>query len=168
MLEVGGEDGTASLGEFGELLRIAVGLAGGGALEQFGVFGGAQGGDFAGEVLQVFQSLALLLVFAGGLGEVEDQAVEQQVAALRALFGFGAGQSCANPPPPATAWKSVARPTTAACNCAPSPSTPTATASATATSKPSGAANSNASRPCSPPRAANSAWNARWGWGKWR
>ena len=93
MLEVGGEDGTASLGEFGELLRIAVGLAGGGALEQFGVFGGAQGGDFAGEVLQVFQSLALLLVFAGGLGEVEDQAVEQQVAALRALFGFGAGQS---------------------------------------------------------------------------
>ncbi|CDI94686.1 hypothetical protein BN889_06680 [Pseudomonas aeruginosa PA38182] len=89
MLEVGGEDGVASLGEFGELLRIAVGLAGGGALEQFGVFGGAQGGDFAGEVLQVFQALALLLVFAGGLGEVEDQAVEQQVAALRALFGFG-------------------------------------------------------------------------------
>lgn len=93
MLEVGGEDGVASLGEFGELLRIAVGLAGGGALEQFGVFGGAQGGDFAGEVLQVFQSLALLLVFAGGLGEVENQAVEQQVAALRPLFGFGAGQS---------------------------------------------------------------------------
>lgn len=47
-------------------------------------------------------------------------------------------------------------------------STPTATASATATSKPSGAANSNASRPCSPPRAANSAWNARWEWEKWR
>lgn len=93
LLEVGGEDGVASLGEFGELLRIAVGLAGGGALEQFGVFGGAQGGDFAGEVLQVFQALALLLVFAGGLGEVEDQAVEQQVAALRALFGFGACQS---------------------------------------------------------------------------
>ncbi|EVT88775.1 hypothetical protein Z046_21830 [Pseudomonas aeruginosa VRFPA09] len=93
MLEVGGEDGVASLGEFGELLRIAVGLAGGGALEQFGVFGGAEGGDFAGEVLQVFQALALLLVFAGGLGEVENQAVEQQVAALRALFGFGAGQS---------------------------------------------------------------------------
>ena len=81
LLEVGG-DGVASLGEFGELLRIAVGLAGGGALEQFGVSGGAQGGDFAGEVLQVFQALALLLVFAGGLGEVEDQAVEQQVAAL--------------------------------------------------------------------------------------
>lgn len=79
-----------------------------------------------------------------------------------------AGSSCANPPPPATAWKSAARPTTAACNCAPSPSTPTATASATATSKPSGAANSNASRPCSPPRAANSAWNARWEWEKWR
>ena len=57
------------------------------------MFGGAQGGDFAGEVLQVFQALALLLVFAGGLGEVENQAVEQQVAALRALFGFGAGQS---------------------------------------------------------------------------
>lgn len=72
------------------------------------------------------------------------------------------------PATPATAWKSAARPTTAACNCAPSPSTPTATASATATSKPSGAANSNASRPCSPPRAANSAWNARWGWEKWR
>ncbi|MDO2133222.1 hypothetical protein Q2426_25985, partial [Escherichia coli] len=70
LLEVGGEDGVASLGEFGELLRIAVGLAGGGALEQFGVFGGAQGGDFAGEVLQVFQSLALLLVRAGGLGAV--------------------------------------------------------------------------------------------------
>ena len=32
-------------------------------------------------------------MFAGGLGEVEDQAVEQQVAALRALFGFGACQS---------------------------------------------------------------------------
>ncbi|PCC07056.1 hypothetical protein CJT53_32140, partial [Pseudomonas aeruginosa] len=29
LLEVGGEDGVASLGEFGELLRIAVGLAGG-------------------------------------------------------------------------------------------------------------------------------------------
>ena len=46
--------------------------------------------------------------------------------------------------------------------------TPTPTASATATSKPSGAANSNASRPCSPPRAANSAWNAHWEWEKWR
>ena len=55
------------------------------------------------------------------------------------------------PATPGYGLESVARPTTAACNCAPSPSTPTATASATATSKPSGAANSNASRPARRP-----------------